>query len=318
MRSRLLSILLPLILISCGTDLRRSSSYRFVQLTDTHISTDESKADLRAVLRTINRLQPAPEFLLVTGDLTDMGWQTELQAFKAIMDSSGFEYYLLLGNHDSRWSGFSQQQLESILGQPSRFCLPWHGVQIVGLNSALPLEAWGDIDGGQVDWLRRTVDKTKPIILSSHHPPIYPGGLYMSENAALFACLDSLPTTLFLVGHGHRYRSWWHNGMAMQMAPAVLRNRAFLMVTLRGDSLHLQHMIADQEQGGQRRALPLLPQDTCWLVIRSMQVSDEALHWTIASSPQLLSAGVRWQIRRNQGPWLDIATPSHAIWTLSD
>ncbi len=303
---------------SCFSQADLTQAHCFVQLTDTHLSSPQSESDLRAVLQAVRQLVPRPDFIVVTGDITDMGRLSEIEAFRSIMDSSGVPYHVLLGNHDCRWSGYSLQQMEQLYGRPSRFHFTWQDIHILGLNSALPLEAWGDIDYEQVQWLRQSIDRSAPLIVLSHHPPVYPWGIYISENPALFACLDSLHTVVYLMGHGHRPLHWQHNGITMQMAPAVSQSRAFLVVSIQEDSLFLQSRTADQPQPLQTWRLSLTSKDTSRVVIRALQRDGMLLRWQCFSSPELLYEDMRWQFRRNQSAWEDLSRPQQPLWTLID
>ena len=74
--------------------------FTFVQLSDTHVgSGDDHKAFLKAV-RVINDMAPQPEFVMITGDLTDSFTPAQIKLFKSINDKLRPRTYLVPGNHD--------------------------------------------------------------------------------------------------------------------------------------------------------------------------------------------------------------------------
>lgn len=76
---------------------------RFAWLSDTHVGSDRGADDLRAAVADINAT-PGLQFALVTGDVTEMGSLEELSLAKDILDGLGVRYYIIPGNHDTKWS----------------------------------------------------------------------------------------------------------------------------------------------------------------------------------------------------------------------
>ena len=89
--------------------------WRFVQISDTHIGRIYAYRNLDATIMEINdllQLSPAPDFVLVTGDIAKYGCRNErfsLQCpdhyseFKTLMDEKlKIPYYVVPGNHDWR------------------------------------------------------------------------------------------------------------------------------------------------------------------------------------------------------------------------
>jgi len=292
--------------------------HRFVQLTDTHISSSQTRDDLRQVLRAIRLLQPKPEFLLVSGDLTDIGSRQEWVDFRTIMDSCGIPYYCLAGNHDSRWTGLNSAQIEQILGQPRSFSFLWHGIEIIGLDSALPLEAWGDIEEGEIRRLAAESAGGRPCILTTHHPLRYPVSNYLSDRPDLFSCLDSLHVALCLVGHGHFFSRWWADDVPMVMGPAVMRRQGFIIVTLDGDSLRLQVRTGSSATAEQCWSLPLRPARLGCFYLDGPKAGSGVWQWQILTKGVLQGPDPRWEFQRNSGPWMPLSATASGSWTLSD
>src|SRR5438045_7401706 len=79
--------------------------FRFALLTDTHIGSPSGLAeeDLRRSVADINSMNNI-DFVVITGDITELGKDTELKTAKQILDSLRVHYYIIPGNHDACWS----------------------------------------------------------------------------------------------------------------------------------------------------------------------------------------------------------------------
>lgn len=77
---------------------------RFVQISDTHVTNEpDSARTFRGDLKEINELEPAPSFLLATGDLVDKGAETShFDNYLAGIDTSALPIFSLPGNHDAK------------------------------------------------------------------------------------------------------------------------------------------------------------------------------------------------------------------------
>ncbi len=289
-------------------------AWQFVQLSDLHMASPESQQDLRAVLADLKSLAPSPDFLLVTGDVTDMGTAAEFRLYKQIMDSSGFAYHTLLGNHDSRWSGLQTTQIEALLGAPVQFAFAHKNTQIIGLNSALPLEAWGDVDLAQINWLRQQLGAA-PMdairIVALHHPPRFPQSSYLSDNPDFYALLDSFRVALCLNGHGHSSKAWTMNGLALQMAPAVMKQRGYVRVTVDGDFTLIENRTVAAGTIAKRK-VAAKPGNRPSLEVLSVH-PGAALEIGLEAAPEFLSAQPLWELSRNNGPWIPVAVDSAMV-----
>lgn len=94
-----------------------SDRVNFVHLTDLHVGNpqvqdddlySETSATLSATLAQIKVLVPPPEFIVVSGDLTNRGDAGSYEELKRLMDEAELDVPVLfaLGNHDRR-DGFT-------------------------------------------------------------------------------------------------------------------------------------------------------------------------------------------------------------------
>ena len=90
----------------------QSKPFRFAFISDTHIGSPNGGAeeDLRRTVADINGLEGIA-FVVITGDITELGKESELKLAKQILDSLQIPYYIIPGNHDTGWiSGVGKYQ----------------------------------------------------------------------------------------------------------------------------------------------------------------------------------------------------------------
>jgi len=103
MKKRLrVPLLFCFLLLFCASFVR-APQFRFAWLSDAHVGSTNAAADLEASVRDLNDLAGI-EFVLVSGDVTEMGADAELEQAKSILDRLEKPYYILPGNHDTKWS----------------------------------------------------------------------------------------------------------------------------------------------------------------------------------------------------------------------
>lgn len=205
----------------------------FVHLTDLHLNapgtvdpsllTDTTVA-LRQSFEAIRRMDPQPDFMVLSGDLTNNGDVSAYEWLKNLLDELSPDYpvVMALGNHDRR-EGFYTIFPNEAAGPaaPLDHVLSVDGLDIVVLDSSLPQRVGGDWEVGQIDWLRHTLASLagRPKLLVIHHPPMLdPNGppndwasLSASATEALRAALAGHPIVGILCGHIHLNRaSQWH------------------------------------------------------------------------------------------------------------
>src|SRR5258705_13908813 len=81
------------------------SPFRFAFLSDTHIGSPDGKAeeDLRRTVADINQMTDIA-FVVITGDITELGTNEEIKRAKHIFDELKVPYHIIPGNHDTGWS----------------------------------------------------------------------------------------------------------------------------------------------------------------------------------------------------------------------
>src|SRR3954471_12118094 len=98
-------LLVLLLVIFSLQSIAQKRSFRFAFISDTHIGSPNGGAeeDLRRTVRDINGMKDVA-FVVITGDITELGMNSELKLAKQLFDSLRIPYYIMPGNHDTGWS----------------------------------------------------------------------------------------------------------------------------------------------------------------------------------------------------------------------
>lgn len=251
-------------------------SLSIVQLTDLHLFKDPNGllagvptwTTFRTVLEHVRNHQRDFDFLILTGDLAqDEAFETYLMLREALGDLAS-RCRLIPGNHDNPVElrkAFPELFPES--DSALTFELLAGGWRIVGLDSHIPGETKGHIDGNQLDWLRTRLanDPDTPTLIFVHHPPIpinvtWIDELGLSEAAPLLELVEASPQVKAVcAGHVHQEFAGHIGNAAMFTTPSTCvqfgaraeksfdtKMAGYRTFTLDGDSLHtVVHRISD-------------------------------------------------------------------------
>lgn len=236
------------------------------QLTDLHVVAPGRLAYgvvdtgdcLAAAVRRVLTLDPRPDLLVLTGDLTYDGAPAEYSHLRDLLQPLPMPWRVIPGNHDRR------EVLRATL--PTTCCpagavvdrLCWcedHGpLRIIALDSLIEGESHGALDAAQLAWLdARLVEAPhRPTLVLVHHPPL-PSGIAHMDRIGLH---DPAPLGVVLArhrqverllcGHVHRTILWRWAGTLVSVAPSTahqvaldLRPDGAAAFTLEPPALHL-------------------------------------------------------------------------------
>ena len=154
---------------------------RFIHLTDLHIShpdledthlQSDTPATLRRVVEAINGMDPQPDFVAISGDLTNHGDVESYRLVSELLKPLKAPVVLALGNHDKR-EGFNAIFSEGMGDTPYFHDAVHSDLHVITLDSAVPGRIAGAIDDAQFDYLEQALtrhsDVTKLVMV--HHPP---------------------------------------------------------------------------------------------------------------------------------------------------
>lgn len=210
------------------------------QISDLHIRPDgqlaygvsETNLFAEHAIHALLRLDPRPDCLLITGDLTDCGLDEEYAIVKELISRLPFPVYAVPGNHDRREPFRQAFAASGYLPDdgPLNFAVACGPVRIVGLDSLVPGESGGALIPETVSFLERTLAEhpDRPTLVMLHHPPFETGIEHM-DATRLFEGADALERIVaanphvrrVLCGHVHRSIQQMFGGTLCQIAPSV-------------------------------------------------------------------------------------------------
>ncbi|MGE5354977.1 MAG: PQQ-binding-like beta-propeller repeat protein [Deltaproteobacteria bacterium] len=151
-----------------------SQDFSFAFFTDLHISEDNPAAseDLQnAVMATNKNIDIS--FVIVGGDITESGDYTSLKKAKTILDGLNKPYYILAGNHETKWSTSGYTDFFKVFGA-DKFSFDYNGFQFIGFGTG-PIIKMGDghILPHDIRWVNdqlMNLPSSKPIFIVTHYP----------------------------------------------------------------------------------------------------------------------------------------------------
>jgi len=198
------------------------------QISDLHCGSQYHIPSLATrVVDEINEL--APDALIVTGDLTDMGFRQEFKVAHRLISRMEVENVLVLpGNHDARNVG--DLHFEELFGSRSTE-LRFRGVRVLGLDSSEP-----DLDAGRIGrnryrWIEeRFSDPDEFKIVALHHHLLPVPGTGRERNIVydagdLLRVLAGSGCDMVLCGHKHVPHVWRLEDMIVVNAGTACSHR---------------------------------------------------------------------------------------------
>jgi 3',5'-cyclic-AMP phosphodiesterase len=189
---------------------------RVVQISDTHLFAGEEQEmlgvvtarSLQAVVRSLQALQPQPDLLLMTGDLSQDETTESYQRLCRAIAPLKLPAYWIPGNHDIPELMQEVLQTESISAQKTFQAGGWN---FVLLNSAVAGQTSGALSSETLTWLEEQLQASdRPTLVALHHPPLpiaseWMDNLSLQNGEDLFQVLDRYPHVKVVVfGHIHQ------------------------------------------------------------------------------------------------------------------
>jgi 3',5'-cyclic AMP phosphodiesterase CpdA len=172
-----------------------------VQLTDLHVRpvgvaanrVSETNMLTERACRVAAALRPAPDAVIVSGDLTECGLPAEYENLAAILRRTlSLPVYVIPGNHDRR-DNLKRYlaHLPGVTADPVyvQYAVEDHPVRLVMLDTVVPGAGHGELTDGRLAWLDATLSAqpSKPTMIAMHHPPFATGIPHMDRIALLEA-----------------------------------------------------------------------------------------------------------------------------------
>jgi Icc protein len=233
---------------------------RFVQLSDVHFVENAPDVTwrlmanapdlLKDALKQINALNPAPKFMVLSGDFVHKNDETTLRRFFATLsENTPLPTYLALGTRESGPGKARVKLLAKTLNNrgfsPTGFYHftpnPDTGVWVLDSSSPDGQTAQGQLGKAQFKWLTDSLKTSKhPMALFIlHHPVIEPYAspaqrMLEPDRTQLLTLLEKHPATVAVISGGyHVARVTQRNGIIHASAPALIEYpNAFRVFTL--------------------------------------------------------------------------------------
>jgi len=185
------------------------------QVTDTHLFADTTQQMMgcptantfAAVLDHLRQLQPKPDVLLLTGDLSHDETPESYQWLQDQLAPLKIPAYWLPGNHDCL------PAMDQVL-QPPIFPAKFFaagGWRFLLLNSLVPGCVHGELSSTSLEWLEQQLQLSdRPTLISLHHPPCsihspWMDAINLQNSEKFFAVIDRYPQVKLVVfGHIHQ------------------------------------------------------------------------------------------------------------------
>jgi len=193
------------------------------QISDLHIKrpgalaydrVDTAKA-LERCVAALNEFTPAPDFVVMSGDLADTPTAEEYDHLKRLLAPLKLPFASIPGNHDSRAmmrAAFPASNYAQSAG-PLDQRIEIAGIDLLLLDSSVPGKPDGQLDSTTLEWLDATLASSpqRPALLFLHHPPFRTGILHMDRqnllNTDAFALIVRRHPRVRLVATGHVHRA---------------------------------------------------------------------------------------------------------------
>ncbi len=196
---------------------------RIAQISDLHIKppgtlaygrVDTAKA-LERCVAALNAFKPAPDFVVISGDLVDTPAAEEYEYLKRLLASLKIPFAGIPGNHDGR-------ELMRAAFPNAAYAFPSGALNqkiavgeldLLLLDSSVPGKPHGELEAPTLQWLEAMLASStdRPALLFLHHPPFIAGIWHMDRqnlhNAAELAPIIRRHPRIKIVATGHVHRA---------------------------------------------------------------------------------------------------------------
>jgi 3',5'-cyclic AMP phosphodiesterase CpdA len=209
------------------------------QLSDPHVCAPgtlyqglvDSNAMFAAAVARLTTLDPAPDLVLLTGDVTEHATADEYRLARQLTAEIRQPILAIPGNHDEREAfraAFADMGYLPATG-PLHFARDHGAVRVIGLDISVPGHHHGDFDDATAAWLEATLaaDPDRQTLIMLHQPPIETGigfiDAYRCFNGDRLAAIVARYPAVerILCGHVHRHMLLRFGGTLLLTAPST-------------------------------------------------------------------------------------------------
>jgi outer membrane protein assembly factor BamB/predicted MPP superfamily phosphohydrolase len=248
---RLWSIFLLLLASVALYSADRRSEVRYAFLTDIHVSPGkDSEEALTQIVDEVNNGDF--DFVILTGDLTNVGSDAELQAVKRVLSGLKVPLHVISGNHENTWSESVGETFHSLFGD-DRFVFDSGKYRFLGMPTGPYMRMGnGHTKKEDVEWLKKVLtdpsSQNKILIVAAHYP-LMDG---IDNWYDITEVLKRSRVSFVMCGHGHKLSVHNFDGIPGVMGRATFtrtgpRIGGYNIVRLANDSAYVYEKIIGEK-----------------------------------------------------------------------
>ena len=192
---------------------------------------------LRDAIDHLNRLDPQPNVVLITGDLADKGDRNAYAHLREILAGLKPPFYVIPGNHDRVDEfrlAFADQPYLPTTGTLIQYAIETLPLRLVALDSVVQGRTRGLVSDDRLEWLDRTLAQRPdaPTLVMMHHAPFTTGLQHIDEVGMegiteLERVIERHPQVQrVLCGHVHRSTQVRFGGTIASSCPSTAHQAA--------------------------------------------------------------------------------------------
>ncbi|MBV9078500.1 MAG: phosphodiesterase [Methylobacteriaceae bacterium] len=210
------------------------------QITDLHVRppgqaayrVSETNMMAARAIEAVAALRPAPDLVVVTGDMTDCGLPAEYELLRALLRRLPCSALMVPGNHDRREHFRAAFPDHPAMGASGfvQFAVDHGPVRVIGLDTVVPGSSEGALCADRLAFLEEALAAApeRPTLILMHHPPFDCGSAAM-DRIGLKRGVEELGAIVarhsqverILCGHHHRPIVTRFAGTIASVAPGV-------------------------------------------------------------------------------------------------
>ncbi|ACL61508.1 phosphodiesterase [Methylobacterium nodulans] len=230
------------------------------QITDLHVRprgrpayrVAETNMLVERAIDALIALQPRPDVVLVTGDLTDCGLPEEYALLRSLLGRLPIPIFVVPGNHDRREAlraGLPAAWLPDATQDFVQYVVDDWPMRLIGLDTLVPGSSHGELCERRLAFLEDALaaGRDRPTLLFMHHPPFACGmedmdRIRLIDGEARFRALVGAHANIerIVCGHHHRPIQARYAGTLALVAPSVAHQVALDLMPSRDSGLVLE------------------------------------------------------------------------------
>ena len=204
---------------AAAADAAPAASFSFVQISDTHIgfkgeANKDALGTFEQALARIKALEPAPAFIIHTGDLTHAQKAGAFDTVTEALKGTRAERVFYVPGENDVFADGGKEYLGRFGGPAGNGwqSFDYKGVHLIGLVNVLNFKAGGlgSLGPAQLDWLKKDIEglsSSTPIVVFAHVPlwAVYPKwGWVTDDGEQALSSLKRFGSVTVLNGHIHQ------------------------------------------------------------------------------------------------------------------